>query len=74
MVLNYALVTYIMMTADVGLPDEVYRYTPRTNSNSLVVSFVILFIRKIIHYHYNVSCLYELFVLFLSLGVLHYIH
>jgi len=29
MVLNCALVTYIMMTADVGLPDVVYYYYPR---------------------------------------------
>jgi len=27
MVLNYALVTYLMMTADVGLPDAVQRHT-----------------------------------------------
>jgi len=31
LVLNCALVTYMMMTADVGLPDAVYRYTQDLN-------------------------------------------
>jgi len=31
MVLNCALVTYIMMTENVGLPDAVLRRTPRTH-------------------------------------------
>jgi len=40
MVLNCALVTYIMITADIGLLDAVY-LIPRTRTQELVIKHII---------------------------------